>query len=281
MEGIHYVVTRALTAPDSAPWVLFLHGIGGASFFFKAMTARFGRVFNTVCIDLPGRGQSTTFPDAPPGVDDYIQVIETVMSIVFHDSEAPLAPYGIVAHSMGGVLALSMARRLRSRVSFLVLLSPAGQMEEHWKVRLLRVLPGVFRRSLSRIVGSLFFMKHFDWPRDFEHRHSLAYRDYLASMERQYVTNPYFLHAMVNDGLHIPLSSSMSSPCPYEGPVLLLWGEHDVVVPLFPSLSRFQRLFPHATTGVIDQTRHAFFLEAPHTTWSCIESFLHEHGYAT
>lgn len=283
MEGVHYEVTWSSTSPCTAPWVLFLHGIGGSAFLFKELSHRFSRVFNTLCIDLPGRGLSKMYPDTPMTVIDYLNVIDSVIDKVRNDHTqgSSLFIHGIVAHSMGGVLAMYMARRNPQRVSFMVLMAPAGMMNSHWKVRLVNGLPHVVTRVFSRVIGSVFFMKHMDWPRDFENRRTLAYQHYTYVMERQAHTNPFFLQAMVNDGQNIPFTSeeneAASFPPSYDGPVLLLWGANDVVIPPSPSIGRFKRVFPQATTAVFEKTRHAFFLEAPHTTWESIETFLQGH----
>lgn len=180
---------------------------------------------------------------------------------------------------MGGLLATHLAYCFPERVRFLVLLAPAGMMETPLFVHWMRTHPRWLTQRVSSLFGSVLWMKRNVWPKSFYRSDSAACEWYVKSMKHQRQTNPFYLKALLNDIEHVPVSFSENAtvfcaPSPLTFPVLLLWGEDDLMVPLHPNLERYQRLFPHAESHVFRKARHSFYLEYPDATWERIHSFL-------
>ncbi|HEY0835864.1 MAG TPA: alpha/beta fold hydrolase, partial [Azospirillum sp.] len=99
--------------------VLLLHGFAGDlltwQFNFTVLAAH----RRAVAIDLPGHGEST--PDVGSGrVEEFAPWIERLLDAL----RLPLVH--VVGHSMGGYVALCLARRAPERVASLSLVAPAG-----------------------------------------------------------------------------------------------------------------------------------------------------------
>ena len=105
---------------------VLLHGIGSAS---ASWLAQLRRVNGTVTLhrhilawDAPGYGGSDALPMEAPGAADYAARFWVWMDAMGPDVDAP---FTLVGHSLGALMAASAAARKPQRVARLVLLSPA------------------------------------------------------------------------------------------------------------------------------------------------------------
>src|ERR1700729_4223410 len=79
--------------------VLVLHGWGDNSKGWQAAGAELAKNFDVVIVDLPGFG-GTQAPKETWGLDDYAVFAEDFLKKV------GIKPFGIVAHSNGGAIAI-------------------------------------------------------------------------------------------------------------------------------------------------------------------------------
>lgn len=108
----------------SGPRVLFLHGFldVGRSYEDAALAAR--AFCRPLCLDWRGHGRSgRRSPDAAYHQLDHLKDLEAVLEELSAANEAPAA---LVAHSMGGTIALMLAGCAPARVRRLLLLDNLG-----------------------------------------------------------------------------------------------------------------------------------------------------------
>ena len=113
-HGAQLHVRRVVDPP--APAVLLLHGLGVGGVVWQAFARRLLPHLAAIAPDLRGHGQS----DAPPSgytPDDYANDLAALI-------ESEGQPVPIVGHSLGALVALSLAEREPSRVPWVVLLDP-------------------------------------------------------------------------------------------------------------------------------------------------------------
>lgn len=107
--------------PAASP-VLFVHGWGASAYYYrKLLPAVMAAGRRVVAMDLRGHGGSDKPRDASlysgEAMADYV---EAALDALGHDRVA------LVAHSLGGGVALDVARRRPERLSSLALLAPVG-----------------------------------------------------------------------------------------------------------------------------------------------------------
>lgn len=106
----------------AAPPVLFVHGWGASAYYYrKLLPAVLATGRRVIAMDLRGHGGSDKPRDASlytgEAMADYV---EAVLEALGHPRIA------LVAHSLGGGVALDVARRRPERLSSLTLLAPVG-----------------------------------------------------------------------------------------------------------------------------------------------------------
>jgi 2-succinyl-6-hydroxy-2,4-cyclohexadiene-1-carboxylate synthase len=102
-----------LKGDPGRPAVVFLHGFMGAGNAWDEVAAALEPDFTCITVDLPGHGQSPIA--GPPAMDAAIEAVAEAVQCSGIDR------YALVGYSMGGRVALSLARRFPERVGRLVL----------------------------------------------------------------------------------------------------------------------------------------------------------------
>lgn len=120
--------------PDGDP-VVFIHGWGCSAYFFRRLlppVMASGR--RVIALDLRGHGGS----DKPRDADDYTQPAMREFAAQAFDA-LDLPPAHLVAHSLGGGVAIDLVSENPSRARTLTLLAPVGLASMRF-IGLLRVL---------------------------------------------------------------------------------------------------------------------------------------------
>jgi pyruvate dehydrogenase E2 component (dihydrolipoamide acetyltransferase) len=99
--------------------VLFIHGFGGDLDNWLFNADALAEAATVYTLDLPGHGQSTKAV-ADPTVAGLAKVVTGFMDAVKIDKAH------LVGHSLGGAIAMEIARTAKSKVKSLTLISPAG-----------------------------------------------------------------------------------------------------------------------------------------------------------
>lgn len=117
-----FVETAEGPTRSGAPPLILLHGAGMDHTAWRGLVpALTGAGHRVLAVDLPGHGRSGGFP--PSGIEAMADVVERVASSL--DLERPV----VVGHSMGSLVALTMAGR--DRAGAIALLGAAYTMPVH------------------------------------------------------------------------------------------------------------------------------------------------------
>lgn len=99
--------------------VLLLHGWGDSRTTFEALSARLGKTYRVVAVDLPGFGGSQQPPEAW-GLDEYAAWVSAFLD------KLAIKPYAVVGHSNGGSIAIRGLSTNVLQADRLVLVASAG-----------------------------------------------------------------------------------------------------------------------------------------------------------
>jgi len=101
------------------PPILFLHGLGGSWRDWSVNLPAFAATYRVLAMDFPGFGESDK-PEVRYSIEWLTDVVEKFLQ------EQELDRLNLVGHSMGGVVALNVASRPKSRVKKLVIADAVG-----------------------------------------------------------------------------------------------------------------------------------------------------------
>lgn len=209
------VLTMGAEADES---VVLIHGFGGDLSTWLFNQDAFAKDYRVVAVDLPGHGASTpiqgsnVFEDLVSAVD---RALETVAPGKMH----------LVAHSFGGAVAAALAAHQPGRVASLSLIAPVGLGKQINKTFLDDFISAERRRPLKEVLerlladpskisndmieGTLRFKRLEGVPEALS-----AIRDTIVDADGQ---QRHWIAGTIAD---------------FNGPVALIWGEKDQIVPL-------------------------------------------------
>jgi pimeloyl-ACP methyl ester carboxylesterase len=252
---------------DDRPVLLLLHGLSGRWQNWLLTMPAFMATHRCVAPDLPGFGASSP-PSDGISIRGYARLVDDLCDALDVDRAV------VVGSSMGGFVGAELALSFATRVERLVLVSAAGLSIEYVRREPLlaaaRVLSVTGTRSLpysERIVSrprlrraalQMFvrYPERLSWP--------------LAWELMQGSGKPGFVHAL--DAL---TSYSFRDRLPEIAvPVLIVWGENDLLVPVGDA-ARFERLIgPNARRVIFADTGHAPMIERPSRFNDVLAAFL-------
>jgi cis-3-alkyl-4-acyloxetan-2-one decarboxylase len=101
------------------PLVILIHGIASSSVTFSELVPRLRDTHRVISIDLLGFGESPVPVGATYTIEEHVQAVRhTIATLKLR------APFVLVGHSMGSLIAARYAARFPASVSKLVLVSP-------------------------------------------------------------------------------------------------------------------------------------------------------------
>lgn len=255
-QGVRLAVFRCGRTEPGAPTLVLLHGLGHWSqAAWDRMAAELSDDFRLIAVDLPGFGES----DKPDVRYDLRFFTETMAALI---ERLDVDRFGLVGHSLGGLIAASYAAQRPERIALLALIDPAGFRRT---ARLLLGVAGsapaawVFRmRPSRRFVRHTLNRSVVDPAVIPETMHERAFRfaqdpAYLRAFTRVYGAALADLRDL--QGLHARLGT-------YPGPVLLFWGRRDRYVPI-RALASARRVYPRADVTILERSAHMPNLEEP------------------
>jgi pimeloyl-ACP methyl ester carboxylesterase len=252
---------------DGRPALLLVHGLSGRWQNWLLTMPPFMATHRCIAPDLPGFGDSG-MPADGVSIRGYARVLDELCGAL------GVRRAVVIGNSMGGFVGAELALSFPTRVERLVLVSAAGLSIEYVRREPLlaaaRVLSVTGARSVSysgRIVSrprlrraalqmSVRYPERLSWP--------------LAWEFMQGSGKPGFVHAL--DAL---TSYSFRDRLPEIGvPVLIVWGENDLLVPVGDA-ARFERLIgANAQRVIFEDTGHVPMLERPSRFNEVLEGFL-------
>jgi pimeloyl-ACP methyl ester carboxylesterase len=252
------------------PPVLLIHGLAGCWQNWLENIPRLGQERRVLAPDLPGFGHS----DMPvegitiPGYARYLRAFWERLD---------MGPAVIVGNSMGGFVAAELAIQFPEVCDRLVLVAAAGISITSLRRRPTLTGARVFAAMASRTVAQ---------------RERVVRRPRLRHMALQLVARhptrlkPDLAHELIQGGGKPGFLPAMEALLSYDFrdrlpeircPTLIVWGEHDMLVPV-EDAHEFERRVPAAKKVVLDDTGHVPMLERPIAFNDCLLGFIGESG---
>jgi pimeloyl-ACP methyl ester carboxylesterase len=252
------------------PPVLLIHGFGTNTFTWRHVAPDLARDHRVIAVDLKGFGQSDKPFDERYSVFDQAELLAQLIE------EKDLRNLTVVGHSYGGGVALLLAleadTRLKGRIGRLVLIDTIAYPQE---------IPVFFKLLDTPVVSQVGVRMA---PTDFQIRMALriAYYDnskigpdeieaYAAPMK-----TAAGKHAIIHSARQILPPDADAIAARYSSiqlPTLILWCDHDRIVPLDIGL-KLRRELPNSSLRLISECGHLPQEEQPEATMLQIREFL-------
>ncbi|MCA1064913.1 alpha/beta hydrolase [Rossellomorea aquimaris] len=249
--------------PEAAETFVLLHGFLSSTFSFRRLTPLLKENYNVISIDLPPFGNSEKNNRF---VYSYDNLANTVIALLDH---LKVTNIHLTGHSMGGQIALNVMKKAPSLVEKGVLLCSSGYLKRmNWPVTMLSHIPffhlyvklwltrsGV-RRNLENVVHDATMI---DDEMMFGYLKPFLEEDIFRALTRMIRDREGDLSE--NDLRNI------DTPC------LLVWGEHDRVVPITTG-HRLKQDIPNSRMVVLEETGHLVPEERPLEVLEHIQQFV-------
>jgi pimeloyl-ACP methyl ester carboxylesterase len=254
------------------PPVLLIHGFGASTYTWRHIAPELIRDHRVIAVDLKGFGQSDKPFDARYSVFDQAELLAQLIV------ERDLRDLTVIGHSFGGgvalVLALDQDERVKGRISKLVLLDSIAYPQD---------IPVFFRMLDMPLVSHLGVRMV---PPAMQTRIALriAYLDNskIEDEEVEAYAAPLRTaagkHAIIHSARQILPEGLEEIAARYgsiEVPTLILWCDHDRIVPLDVGI-KLRRALPNAELKLVEGCGHMPHEEQPEATLSLIQGFLGE-----
>mgnify|MGYP000017642769 CR=1 FL=1 len=257
--ALHHLTLHYRLEGEGTPTLVFLNSLGSDLRIWDGVVASLEGRYRVLRYDLRGHGLS----DAPVGPYTLEDHSADLLALLAHLGVPRAVLVGI---SVGGLIALDLARRQPERVEALVLCDTGARIgsEESWNERMAAIrqqgLPEVARTVIARWFTEDFFVQR-----------KAEAAGYYNMLSRTPVEGYLGTCAALRDGDLRPWLRSIRAPA------LVLCGELDKATP--PELSQELAQGLGARLELIPQTAHLPCVEAPALVGQHIRSFLKELGY--
>ncbi len=247
------------------PPLLLLHGLGASGFSWRDNLEPLARHFRVLAPDIPPHGRSPAPLDGDYRIEALVQGVKEFLD------RRGLSRTAVAGNSLGGGLALLLARDYPEMVSALVLLAPAAALNRiPWIFYPLR-FPG-----LGLITASLLGPWMLPWAMRFMYYR----RDRITKAAVAGYAGPYremrrrLALRRLCQSLEIwPLARVEAMLRDIHQPALLIWGEKDRVLPVSQA-PWIQARLPGAGLIILPEVGHAPQEEVPDAVNKLIIDFL-------
>ncbi len=245
--------------------LVLAHGLGGAAANWTALAPLLADRYRLLVPDLPGHGGSSPLPAAPT-LEPFAERVALLAE------REDLAPFAIVGHSLGGLVALRLARRRPGAVRAVVLAGAAGISTSGRRARKALAITGFvkpgrllapYRKSVSRS-PQLRRLVLFWGAADTDALAPDVAESFLAA-PALHADTVAAARALVVDDVRRDLEE-LSCPC------LVLWGADDSQTRLTDAFDYARRL--GARLRVIADCGHLLTGERPDVCAHAIDEFL-------
>ena len=232
--------------------LVLVHGLGASRATFVAVARHLTPRYRVIIPDLPGYGDSGKPPDADYGIDAQVEYLDRFLLAL----GIGRAHFG--GNSMGGWIVAAYAARFPAKVASLWLLAAAGTDD------------------LRRSVASVAYLERREYillprrPEDLRQIFALILHKVpplpwcvWQTLGRRAAAN-FPLHQRIFDDLAARAEDYRLEPrLPgIMAPALLVWGQHDTVVPI-SALDTFHGLLPRSEKILLADVGHVPQMEAP------------------
>jgi pimeloyl-ACP methyl ester carboxylesterase len=245
--------------PGRGKPVVMLHGLMDSSESWDPFARSLSRP--TFAFDLPGFGESSV---AGEDFDEWLELFERAFDAL------GIEDCFLLGHSLGGAVATGIAADRPDLTKGLLLIAPAGfgrlplaHIIGRPEIEFLlgRTAPGAMRfKPVVQIAYRSLF----------SHGHEIS-----EPLMKRLIEQRITMIPGIRQGLHIlrKLSHEPFSESPFEGPVHVLLGEYDHMVPKGRTLKGIGRVFPDADETVLEDIGHHPQEECPDITLRWIAEY--------
>ncbi|BCB05432.1 alpha/beta fold hydrolase [Bacillus sp. KH172YL63] len=248
------------TAPET---FVLLHGFLSSTFSFRRLTPLLKENYNVISIDLPPFGNSEKNNRF---IYSYENLADTVITLLDHLNVGRIH---LTGHSMGGQIALNVMKKAPSLVEKGVLLCSSGYLKKmKWPVMMLSHVPffhlyiklwltrSGIRSNLENVV----------------HDPAMIDDEMMFGYLKPFLEDDIFkaLTRMIRDREGDLSASDLKN---IQTPCLLVWGEHDRVVPLSTG-HKLKQDIPNSKLVVLKETGHLVPEEKPQEVLNYIHHFV-------
>ncbi|EIJ80713.1 alpha/beta hydrolase fold protein [Bacillus methanolicus PB1] len=244
--------------------IVLLHGFLSSTFSFRRLIPLLNEDFNVISIDLPPFGKSGKSYNF---IYSYENIARTVISLL---ESLDIRKISVTGHSMGGQISLKIASLRPDLVKKAVLLCSSAYLKRsklplilssyipyfHLYVKMWLIKSGV-RNNLQNVV----------------YDHSLIDEEMMYGYMKPFLEEDIFkaIARMIRDregDLHSNALKQIETPC------LLIWGEHDKVVPLSVG-KRLTNELNNSKLIILKNTGHLLPEERPDEVYRHIKEFIY------
>lgn len=256
------------SGPRDGPLLVMFHGLGHwAVGCWSALARELADEYRMIAFDLPGFGSSDK-PDAPYDLDYFTSVC--------HGALTRVAPHGkatLLGHSLGGLIAASIAAEHATLVRSLVLISSAGfKIARPWTIAFMgnKLTAPMFSIQPSRwfvrrtLIRTVYDPRTID-PEQFE----VAYAALADPRVRRTFSRVYSA-AIHEIGDFSRIREIVSR---YRGSVLGIFGSHDPYIPIDVA-DAVQTAYPHARVEIFGKCGHCAQIEYPAEVARLVREFV-------
>ncbi|MGG0716060.1 alpha/beta hydrolase [Robertmurraya massiliosenegalensis] len=248
---------------ESPLTLVLIHGFLSSTFSFRRLIPLLKEEFNVVCVDLPpfgNSGKSTEYIYSYKNMAS--SIIELTQKLGVHEFIA-------VGHSMGGQISLNMAHLRPDLVQKVVLLCSSGYLERSRQSLILASYLPFFHLIVKRHLARSGVLKNLQ---NVVYNQSLIDEEMFHGYMRPFLEDDIFkgLTRLIRHregDLPAQVLQQIETPC------LLIWGEHDKVVPLQIG-KRLHKDLKQSKLIVFEETGHLVPEERPEDVFLHIREFI-------
>lgn len=251
------------TGPRDAPAIILIHGFGSSLQTWDAWATDLSRDCRVIRFDLPGSGLS--LPD-PAGNYTDARSIEVLLALM---DRLGLQRASVIGHSIGGRIAWTFASTHPERVDRLVLVSPDGFASpgfEYGKAPQVPEMLGLMRYVLPRPLLRMNLEPAYADPK--------RVTDTVLDRYADLIRAPGARQALLDRMRQTVLIDPRPLLAVVRAPTLLVWGEHDAMVP-FANSAEYLQAVPDVRLVSIPSAGHLPQEEAAAESLAAVSAFLH------
>jgi pimeloyl-ACP methyl ester carboxylesterase len=253
---------------SSTKTLVLIHGFLSSTFSFRRLTPLLRKEFNVLNVDFPPFGKSGK---SKKYIYSYQNIAKT-MIMLFESLD--LEKVTLVGHSMGGQVCLTITSQRPDLVENMILLSCSGYLKPAKPLlRLSSFLP-FFHVIVKKWLAKSGLMRNLQ---NVVYNHQLIDEEMMRGYMEPFLDEEIF-HGLSRLIRHREEDLSSDDLKKLNTPSLLIWGEHDRVVPLSVGRRLHQDL-QSSKLVVLKETGHLVPEEHPLEVYDYLKSFLNQKSY--
>lgn len=255
-----------LKGSRDAQTVVLIHGFSVPSFVWDPTYDALIRAgFRVLRYDLYGRGYSDRL-NTKYDLSLFVRQLHDLLTILHINT-----PLSLIGLSMGGPISVGFANTYPHLIKKLVLISPAGLVQETTDIKLLET------PILGELVGNMLINETLKsvLKADFYDVDNKIFSDYVNKyhLQMEYIGFKQSLLSSIRSGLITKMHNAYKKVGEENFPMSLIWGEKDKTVP-FELNKKIRGLIPHIEFHPIANAGHNSHYEKPEEVNQLLVSFL-------